>query len=50
MRGLVAELARDQFTVTVLSIGQHDDAVANFFKERADCYLQVPLDVPARTD
>jgi len=42
MQGLVAQLARDDFEVAVLSLDSRDDAVANFFKEHADRYLEVP--------
>jgi len=47
MGGLVAQLARRQFTVTVLSVGCHQDAVAGFFKEHADHYLELPRHLPS---
>jgi predicted O-linked N-acetylglucosamine transferase (SPINDLY family) len=47
MRGLVAELSRQEFTVTVLSVGKYDDPIARFFKERADRFLEVPRHLPS---
>jgi protein O-GlcNAc transferase len=47
MRGLVAQLSRDKFTVTVLSIGRHDDEIAKFFKTHCDRYLEVPKHLPS---
>ncbi|HYV39603.1 MAG TPA: tetratricopeptide repeat protein [Gemmataceae bacterium] len=42
MRGLVEKLSRNDFSVTVLSVGKHDDDIANLFKRHADAYLEVP--------
>jgi len=42
MGGLVAKLSRADFDVTVLSVGCREDATVGFFKQHADCYLQVP--------
>jgi protein O-GlcNAc transferase len=46
MRGLIAQLARDDFDVTVLSIGSHDDDIAEFIKTHADHFLEVPVNLP----
>ncbi len=46
-RGLVAELSRQEFKVTVLSVGRHDDAVAAFYKQHADVFLEVPTQLPS---
>jgi protein O-GlcNAc transferase len=46
MRGLVAQLARDDFDVTVFSVGHYDDENARFFKQHADRYLVVPKHLP----
>jgi len=42
-RGLVAELSRDDFDVTVLSVGdsEHDDAVSRFMQEKADRFVSL---------
>src|SRR5262249_8223166 len=45
-QGLVATLARDTFTVTVLSLGRHDDALARFFKRHADRHVELPRHLP----
>ncbi len=47
MLGLVAQLSRADFAVTVLSVGRHDDDMAKKFKRLADCYLDVPQNLPA---
>jgi predicted O-linked N-acetylglucosamine transferase (SPINDLY family) len=47
MRGLVAQLTRDVFEVTVISIGRNEDEIARFFREHADRYLEVPNHVPS---
>jgi len=49
-RGIVAQLARDDFTVVVLSVGRHEDKVADFFKQQADQYMLVPKELPAARD
>jgi len=46
MRGLVAQLSRQTFEVTVLSIDRHEDEIAGFFKQHADRYLEVPRHLP----
>ena len=40
-RGLVAQLNRDEFEVTVLSVGDYRDAVADFLREKADRYVML---------
>jgi predicted O-linked N-acetylglucosamine transferase (SPINDLY family) len=45
-QGPVAMLARDAFSVTVLSLGRHDDALARFFKEHADRHVELPRHLP----
>jgi protein O-GlcNAc transferase len=47
MRGLVAQLSREDFDVTVFSIGRYDDEIARFFKQHADHYLEVPKHLPS---
>ncbi len=44
-RGLAAQLSREDFHVTVLSVGRHDNEMADAFKQRADAYLEVPRDL-----
>ncbi len=46
MKGLAAQLSRDDFSLTVLSIGNHDDNVARFFKQQADTYVVLPRHLP----
>ncbi len=47
VRGLIANLSRDEFRVVVLSLGrQPDDEVARFIREHADEYLLVPPHLP----
>jgi len=46
-RGLVAQLSRADFEVTVLSIGRYEDEIASFFKQHADRYLEVPKHLPS---
>jgi predicted O-linked N-acetylglucosamine transferase (SPINDLY family) len=45
-RGLVAQLARDDFDVTVLSVGNPCDEVADFFKQHCDRHVEVPKHLP----
>jgi predicted O-linked N-acetylglucosamine transferase (SPINDLY family) len=45
-RGLIAELSREEFFVTVLSIGHGDDDVAEFIRSRADRYIELPRGLP----
>ncbi len=47
MRGLVTMLSRKEFDVTVLSIGHYEDDVANFIREHAEHYVEVPRMVAA---
>jgi predicted O-linked N-acetylglucosamine transferase (SPINDLY family) len=46
-RGLIANLSRDTFSVTVLSVGRHHDEIAQFLHERADRFLIVPFNLAA---
>jgi protein O-GlcNAc transferase len=46
MRGLIAQLSRDRFDVTVLSIGRHDDAMARWIRQHAEHYVELPLKLP----
>ncbi|MCB0153308.1 MAG: tetratricopeptide repeat protein [Anaerolineae bacterium] len=46
MRGLITKLSRTSFVVTVLSIGRHHDELAGSFKQEADHYVELPLDLP----
>ncbi|MBA3533434.1 MAG: tetratricopeptide repeat protein, partial [Ardenticatenales bacterium] len=41
-RGLIATLSRDDFEVTVLSLGYHEDEGNQFIREHADRYLELP--------
>jgi len=45
-RGLIRRLSRDQFHVTVFSIGQYNDAVAHDIATAADRYVVLPREVP----
>jgi predicted O-linked N-acetylglucosamine transferase (SPINDLY family) len=47
MAGLVAQLSREAFDVTVLSVGHFEDAVAGFIKQKADSYVEVPRHLPS---
>ena len=42
-RGFVSQLSRQSFTVTVLSLGIHTDADAQWIKEHADNYSAIPF-------
>ena len=44
---MVAQLSRRDFDVTVLSIGRYHDEIAQFFKQHADHYLEVPKHLPS---
>jgi predicted O-linked N-acetylglucosamine transferase (SPINDLY family) len=47
VRGLIANLSRDEFRVVVLSLGpQSDDEVARFIREHADEHLLLPMHLP----
>lgn len=47
VRGLIANLSRDEFRVVVLSLGrQCDDEVAQFIRRHADEYLVLPPHLP----
>ncbi len=45
MRGMIAELSRDKFHVTVLSIGDHHDSIADAIRSSADQYIVLPTQV-----
>jgi len=47
MRGTIAHLTRDLFSVTVLSVGSSHDEIADFLRQRAEHYVEVPLHLPA---
>ncbi len=42
MRGIIARLSRERFSVTVLSIGEYDDEISRFIQKSADAFVQVP--------
>jgi predicted O-linked N-acetylglucosamine transferase (SPINDLY family) len=46
-RGLIAQLSRQDFEVVVLSVGQYQDEMAEFFKKHADYFVEVPRFLPA---
>ena len=46
-RGLIRELPRPEFQVTVLACGRHRDAMAQFVRASADRYVEVPRDLAA---
>jgi protein O-GlcNAc transferase len=46
-RGLIAQLSRDIFEVTVLSAGRHQDFVAQFIQRAADHFHVLPTNLPA---
>ncbi|HYV35764.1 MAG TPA: tetratricopeptide repeat protein [Gemmataceae bacterium] len=47
MRGLIAQLDRNQFEVTVLTFGDNGDAVCRFVKQHADHFVLAPRNLPA---
>jgi predicted O-linked N-acetylglucosamine transferase (SPINDLY family) len=47
MRGLMANLSRDRFTVTVFSVGPYDDPVSRLIRQQADDYVVLPHNLPA---
>jgi protein O-GlcNAc transferase len=44
-KGLIARLDRQKFRVSVFSLGQINDSVADFVRQNADHYEQLPLQV-----
>jgi protein O-GlcNAc transferase len=44
-RGLITRLSRDDFHVTVFSVGQHDDPIARELAAAADRYVLLPHDL-----
>jgi predicted O-linked N-acetylglucosamine transferase (SPINDLY family) len=47
MRGLIAHLARDTFSVTVFGFGAPADPLAHFIRDHADGYVILPDDLQA---
>jgi predicted O-linked N-acetylglucosamine transferase (SPINDLY family) len=47
MRGLIAQLSRELFSVTVLTIGTFQDWLADFIKQHADNYIALPINAQA---
>jgi predicted O-linked N-acetylglucosamine transferase (SPINDLY family) len=47
MQGLIANLSRDRFAVTVLSSATKSDEITESIRRHADQFLTVPLDLPA---
>ena len=45
MRGVIAEMSRDRFSVIVLSIGDYRDDLANSIRESADEFVVLPCHV-----
>jgi protein O-GlcNAc transferase len=45
MRGLIAHLSRDDFDVSVFSIGSYEDDIAEFIKKHADHFLEIPYNL-----
>lgn len=43
--GLIANVARPEFHVTVLTLGRRDDEIAHAFRRHADAYVELPADV-----
>lgn len=46
MQGVVAKLPREDFHVTVLSVGDPRDPIADFYRRHADYYAVVPEKLP----
>jgi predicted O-linked N-acetylglucosamine transferase (SPINDLY family) len=46
-QGLIDQLPRDRFEVTVISVGRHDDAVARVIRSRADRFVELAPSLPA---
>ena len=47
MQGFVAQLRRPEFFVSVISVGQYHDPLADFFKQHADEYVVLPTNLTA---
>ena len=47
MRGLIAQLSRDKFAVTVLSIGGQTDFLAEWIRQHADSFVELPFHLPS---
>ena len=50
MQGLIARLSRNDFHVTVLSVGTHSDETADFIQRHADEYVVLPEQIPLARD
>jgi predicted O-linked N-acetylglucosamine transferase (SPINDLY family) len=50
MRGIIAGLSRDAFSVTVLSLEEHHDAVADYIRSYADEHVLLGTDLAAARD
>lgn len=46
MRGVIANLSKDEFDVTALSFGKHDDDVAQFIRDTASRFIVLPRELP----
>ena len=46
-QGLIGQLSREHFSVTVLAANVAHDAVASAIRTSADCFVEVPRDLPA---
>ncbi len=47
LAGVIAELDRERFSVSVFSIGRHHDHLAQFIQDKADRYLALPYSLEA---
>lgn len=41
-RGIIANLSRKRFHLTVFSIGRHRDDISGFIRQRSDTYIELP--------
>jgi predicted O-linked N-acetylglucosamine transferase (SPINDLY family) len=46
-RGIIAQLSREKFAVSVFALGHAADATADFIRRHADRYCELPLDLAA---
>ena len=47
MRGWLSQISRQDFSLTVLTVGAYEDKIAGLFKQQADRYLEVPTHLPS---
>jgi predicted O-linked N-acetylglucosamine transferase (SPINDLY family) len=47
MGGMIANLSRKELSITVLSIGHHDDEVAGLLRRQAERYIELPENLEA---